>query len=105
MKATVTDDSILEEIWATRREIWRECGENWDNYFTLIKAAEAEHPERIVGDAELELVRQKNRHKQPLFATGQLRTAKAEAKPERAKASRAKRSTTISKEKKGATRS
>jgi len=42
------DDPIVEDVYRAREKILEECGGDLDRYMERLKAAEAEHEDRLV---------------------------------------------------------
>jgi predicted transcriptional regulator len=48
------EDPIVKEVREARAKIWEECGGDMNKLWERIKAAEAEHPERLITKEEFD---------------------------------------------------
>lgn len=53
-------DPIIEEIHEARRSLWESCGQDWKALLKHLNQRSAEHPQRMVTQAELESERKAN---------------------------------------------
>jgi hypothetical protein len=59
------DDPIVEEVYQARQKILDECGGDLAKWMDRLRAAEAEHPERVVTWEAVQQRRQLDESRQP----------------------------------------